>query len=97
MLHIGTNNIVKKTLEVILDKILSFKNVTGKRLLAFQVIISNIMQKPDNGKVSPNGMRLNKHLWDPELDYIDNNNSKSEGRLKQRRIVHGKVNQQYIS
>ena len=72
---IGVNNTVEKPSEVIVEKTLSLDNVMGKGFLAFQVIISNIIQKTVNGKVLPRGIKLNENLLDPQLDYIDHSNT----------------------
>ena len=65
-----------------MDRILSIKKLIEKTAPEFKLIISNITQRTDNGKASLTAIKLNEKLSDPEFDYIDNNNIKSEGSKK---------------
>ena len=62
ILHVGTNNNFNDSSSVILNKLLSLKNFTHTKLLESNVILSNIIDRSDNGiarlKISNFNQRL---------------------------------------
>ena len=67
ILHVGINNSIKDSSSVILNKLLSLKSFVHTELPESNVILSNIIDRSDNGKV-----RFYKN------DTIDNGNISSE-------------------
>ena len=60
--HVGTNNCVNESPRVVLDKILNLKTFIQNFLQECKVIISNVINRTDNGKASLTVENLNNHL-----------------------------------
>ena len=74
ILHASSNNCVNETSVNALDNILKFKQFIKKIVLDSKIIISNIMERLDNGKAALRVKRLNEHLCSLEIDIVDNAN-----------------------
>ena len=72
--YVGTNNCVTKFFQVVLDKLLKVKTFTQNSLPHFKIIISNVVYRTDDGKVSPTAKKLNNHLNFLVRDIVDNIN-----------------------
>ena len=70
ILHVRTNNSINDSSSVILNKILSLKNFIHAELPESNVILSNIIDRSDNGikKI----LNFNKHLNSLKIDTSDN-------------------------
>ena len=70
ILHVRTNNSISDSSSVILNKILSLKNFIHAELPESNVILSNIIDRLDNGikKI----LNFNKHLNSLKIDTSDN-------------------------
>ena len=70
ILHVCTNNSINDSSSVILNKILSLKNFIHAELPESNVILSNIIDRSDNGikKI----LNFNKHLNSLKIDTSDN-------------------------
>ena len=62
VLHISTNNCVNESLNNVLNKILSLKQCIKKSLPECKTIISNIVERLENGKAALSVKRLNENL-----------------------------------
>ena len=62
ILHPGTNNLVNETSRNILNKTLSLKNFIEQFCPTCKVIESNLIYRPDNGKLSLTINNDNDHL-----------------------------------
>ena len=82
ILHIGTNNCLNEPSRQILDKILKLKSFIELNLPSCKVIISNLIQRTDDGKASLTVKKFNEHLDELELDIIDNRNLTVESLSK---------------
>ena len=78
ILHVGTNNSFNDSLSVILNKLLSLKNFIHNELPEPNVILSNIIDRPDNGIARLKISNFNKHLNSLKIDTIDDGNISSE-------------------
>ena len=74
ILHIGANDTIDKTSRQILDEIILLKQFIQTSLPAVNVVISTLTQRLDNPKASLTVNHLNKHLYEPKLDLIDDSN-----------------------
>ena len=70
ILHVRTNNSINDSSSVILNKILLLKNFIHAELPESNVILSNIIDRSDNGikKI----LNFNKHLNSLKIDTSDN-------------------------
>ena len=78
ILHVGTNNSINDSSSVILNKLLSLKNFIHTELPESNVILSNIIDRSDNGIARLKISNFNKHLSSLKIDTIDNSNISSE-------------------
>ena len=78
ILHFGTNNSINYSSSVILNKLLSLKNFIHTELPESNVILSNIIDRSDNGIARLKILNFNKHLNSLKIDTIDNGNISSE-------------------
>ena len=78
ILHVGTNNSINDSSSVILNKLLSLKDFIHTELLESNVILSNIIDRSDNGIARLKISNFNKHLNSLKIDTIDNGNISSE-------------------
>ena len=78
ILHVGTNNSINYSSSVILNKLLSLKNFIHTELPESNVILSNIIDRSDNGIARLKISNFNKHLNSLKIDTIDNGNISSE-------------------
>ena len=78
ILHVGTNNSINDSSSVILNKLLSLKNFIHTELPESNVILSNIIDRSDNGIARLKILNFNKHLNSLKIDTIDNGNVSSE-------------------
>ena len=74
ILHVGTNNSINDSASVILNKFLSLKNCIHTELPESNVILSNIINRSDNGIARLKILNFNKHLNSLKSDTIDNGN-----------------------
>ena len=72
ILRVGTNNCVNESSRVALDKILNLKTFIQNSLPKCKVIISNVINRTDDGKASVTLENLNNHLNTLKLDIVDN-------------------------
>ena len=73
ILHVRTNNCVNELSRVVLDKILNLKTFIQNSLPQSKVIISNVINRTDDGKAFLTVENLNNHLNYLKLDIVDNN------------------------
>ena len=73
-LHVRTNNSVDETSTDILNEILSLKNFIEKLCPTCRVIVSNLIYRSDNGKVSLTVKNVNDHRDTLNLDVVNNRN-----------------------
>ena len=78
ILHVGTNNSINDSSSVILNKLLSLKNFIHTELPESNVILSNIIDRSDNGIAMLKILNLNKHLNSLKIVTINNGNISSE-------------------
>ena len=78
ILHVGTNNSINDSSSVILNKFLSLKNFIHTEFPESNVILSNIIDRSDNGIGRLKISNFNKHLNSIKIDTIDNGNISSE-------------------
>ena len=78
ILHVGTNNSINDSSSVILNKFLSLKNFIHTELPESNAILSNIIDRSDNGIGRLKISNFNKHLNSIKIDTIDNGNISSE-------------------
>ena len=62
ILHLGINNSINDSSNVTLNKLLSLKSFVHTELPESSVILSNIIDRSDNGKVRLKISNFNKHL-----------------------------------
>ena len=62
ILHLGINNSINDSSNVTLNKLLSLKSFVHTELPESNVILSNIIDRSDNGKVRLKISNFNKHL-----------------------------------
>ena len=62
ILHVGINNSINDSSNVTLNKLLSLKSFVHTELPESNVILSNIIDRSDNGKVRLKISNFNKHL-----------------------------------
>ena len=74
ILHVGTNNSINDSSSVILNKLLSLKNFIHTELPESNVILSNIIDRSDNGIARLKISNFNKHLNSLKIDTKDNSN-----------------------
>ena len=77
-LHVGANNSINDSSSVILNKLLSLKNFIHTELPESNVILSNIIDRSDNGIARLKISNFNKHLNSLKIDTIDNGNISPE-------------------
>ena len=78
ILHVGTNNSINDSSSVILNKLLSLKSFIQTGLPESNVILSNIIDRLDNGTGRLKIPHFNKHLNSLKIDTIGNGNISSE-------------------
>ena len=78
ILHVGTNNSINDSSSVILNKLLSLKNFIHTELPESNVILSNIIDRSDNGIARLKILNFSKHLNSLKIDTIGNGNISSE-------------------
>ena len=78
ILHVGTNNSINDSSSAILNKLVSLKNFIHAELHESNVILSNIINRSDNGIARLKISNFNKHLNSLKIDTIDNGNISSE-------------------
>ena len=78
ILNIVTNNRINKSSNNVLSKTLSLKQRVKKSLPESKIIISNVIERLDNGKAALSVKRSNKHLSSLEVDIVDNSNISKE-------------------
>ena len=78
ILHIGTNNSINDPSSVTLNKLLSLKNFIHTELSESSAILSNIIDRSDNGIARLKISNFSKHLNSLKIDIIDNGNISSE-------------------
>ena len=78
ILHAGTNNSIKDSSSVILNKLLSLESFIHTELPESYVILSNTIDRSDNGIARLKKSNFNKHLNSLKIDTIDNGNISSE-------------------
>ena len=72
ILNVGTNNCVNESSSVVLNKTLNLKIFFQNSLPQCKVIISNVINRTDDGKASLTVENLNNHLNSLKLDIVDN-------------------------
>ena len=75
ILHVGTNNSINDSSSVILFNLLNFIHT---ELPESNIILSNIINRSDNGLARLKISNFNKHLHSLKIDTIDNGNISSE-------------------
>ena len=78
ILHFGTNNTINDSSSVILNELLLLKKFIHTELSELNVILSNIIDRLDNGIARLKISNFNKHLNSLKIDTIDNGNISSE-------------------
>ena len=78
ILHFGTNNTINDSSSVILNELLLLKKFIHTELSELSVILSNIIDRLDNGIARLKISNFNKHLNSLKIDTIDNGNISSE-------------------
>ena len=78
ILHVGTNNSINDPSSVTLNKLLSLKNFIHTELSESSAILSNIIDRSDNGIARLKISNFSKHLNSLKIDIIDNGNILSE-------------------
>ena len=79
ILHVGTNNCVNEFSRVVLDKIFNLKKTFIQISLPHcKVIISNIINRKDDGKASLTVENLSNHLNSLKLDIVGNSTNSKE-------------------
>ena len=72
LLRVRPNNCVNESLRVVLDKILNLKIFIQNSLIQCEVIIFNVINRTDDGKVSLTVEILNNHFNSLKPDIVDN-------------------------
>ena len=72
ILHFGTNNTINDSSSVILNELLLLKKFIHTELPELNVILSNIIDRLDNGIARLKISNFNKHLNSLKIDTIDN-------------------------
>ena len=78
ILHVDTNNCVNESSCVALDKILMLKAFIQNSPPQCKIMISNVINRVDNGKPSLTVENLNNHLNFHKLHIVDNSNTGKE-------------------
>ena len=78
ILHVGTSNSISDSSSIILNKVLSLKNFIHTELPESSAILSNIIDRSDNGIARLKISNFNKYLNSLKFDTIDNGNISSE-------------------
>ena len=78
ILHVDTNNSISDSSSVIINKLLSLKSFIYTELPESNVILSNKLDRLDNGIARLKKSNFNKHLNSLKMDIIDNGNIPSE-------------------
>ena len=78
ILHVGTNNNINDSSSGILNKLLSLKKIIHIELPQSNVILSNIIDRSDNGIARLKISNSDKHLNSLKIDIINNGNISSE-------------------
>ena len=78
ILHVGTSNSINDSSSVILNKLLSLKNVIHTELPESNVILSNIIDRSVSGITRLKISNFNKHHNSLKIDTIDNGNISAE-------------------
>ena len=76
--HVGTNNSINDSSSVILNNLLSLKNFIHTELPESNVILSNIIDRSDNGIARLKISNFNKYLNSLKINIIDNGNISSQ-------------------
>ena len=74
ILRLGTNNCVSEPSRVVLDRILNLKTFIQNSLSQCKIIISNVINRTDDGRASLTVGNLKNHLNFFKLDIVDNTN-----------------------
>ena len=72
ILHVGTDNCVNKSSRVVLYKILNLRTFIQNSLPQCKVIISNVINRTDDGNASLTVENLYNRLNSLKLDIVDN-------------------------
>ena len=72
ILHVSANNCVNESSSVVLDKMFNLKTFIQNSLPQCKLIISNVINRTDDGKASITVENLNNHLNSLKLDIADN-------------------------
>ena len=78
ILHVGTNNSINDSSSDIRNKLLPLKNFIHTELTEFNVILSNIKGRSDNGIARLKIWNFNINVNSLKIDTIDNSNIPSE-------------------
>ena len=78
ILHFGTNNTINDSSSVILNELLLLKKFIHTELSELNVILSNIIDRLDNGIAKLKISNFNKHLNSLKVDTLDNGHISSE-------------------
>ena len=78
ILHVSTNNCVNEFSRVVLDKIFNLKTFIQISLPHCKVIISNSINRKDDGKASLTVGNLNNHLNSLKLNIVDHSTNSKE-------------------
>ena len=78
ILHFGTNNTINDSSSVILNELLLLKKFIHTELSELNVILSNIIDRLDNGIARLKISNFNKHLNSLKVDTLDNGHISSE-------------------
>ena len=88
ILHLDTNKCVNESYNKILNKIISLKQCSKKRLPENKIIILSMIERLDNGKAALSVKRLNKDLCPLKVDIIGNSNIGKESLGKKGLDLH---------
>ena len=78
VLHVGTNNSINDSSSIKLNKLLSLKKFIHTELLESNVILSNIIERSDNGIARLKTSNFSKHFNSLKINIIDKGNISSE-------------------
>ena len=73
MIHAGTNNAINDTPQMIIDKLITLKNIEGP-LPKSCVIICKLIVQTDNTKAKPTIQKKNRLIKELQTQTIDNSN-----------------------
>ena len=72
ILYVGTNNCANESSRVVLDKIFNLQTFIQNSLSQCKEIISNVINRTDDGKESLTVENLSNHMNSLKLDIVDN-------------------------